>query len=458
MSSRLRQTLMLSLEDEVTPEVPVVETGADSLESELAGVIAADQEVVDSDQAVEDLTDVQATLESLAITVEQSLADGGLTPREAALVEQVYQASAGRVGLKSKVPSMESFGGSSDRERATRVTLEGFKETVQRIWQAIINVLRKWWVSVDKFFFRFFNAATKLASRAQALIKEATDSKGEMNEGAKLKLSGLHSELAGGNAVTAAGELKTVTTDIFDAYAKKMEGFGESCANFLKGVEVSSEEAFKGSLSKLRELKYPVPASTPEKGNASEYGVAGKHEVNVSKPLPGGKVLAVIYPAAVGYEGEAGARDFLNALAACKTVMTTAKGHEEGKEAEHAPLSKENIIAIAKDVHDAALAVAIYQRGRNGVKKVRDALQSAGDEYSKKESKLEGESASLAASLPKLVNAAGKEVDGAQRVLGGYVVSTGAALVQLGEKSIKEHGSKKAAPAAAAAAPAAAAA
>jgi len=448
MSSRLRQTLLLSLEDEASVEVPVVETGADSLEGELAGVIAADQEVVDSDQAVEDLTDVQATLESLAITVEQSLADGGLTPREAALVEQVYQASAGRVGLKSKVPSMESFGGSSDRERATRVTLEGFKESVQRIWQAILNVLKKWWIQIDKFFYKVFNAAPKLMGRANALAKAASEHKEEMNVGAKLKLSGLHAELAGGNAVQAANDLRQVTADIFEKYSKEMVEYGEKCANYLKGVEVEDDAKFDASAYKIGEIAYPVPASCSVQANPSDYGAQGQHKVKTTKPLPGGKVLAVVYADVhEKYHEESGVRAYLGAMAASRATLAPAKGHEEAKEGEHAPLSKENIVAMAKDVSAIAQDVVVFQRGYNGTKTVRGALETAGNEYSKKDgSKLTGERVSLAAELPKLVNTAGKNVDAAQRALAGYVITTGAALVQLGEQSLKQHGGKKEAP------------
>jgi hypothetical protein len=450
MSSRLRQTLLLSLEDETSVEVPVVETGADSLEGELAGVIAADQEVVDTDQAVEDLTDVQATLESLAITVEQSLADGGLTPREAALVEQVYQASAGRVGLKSKVPSMESFGGSSDRERATRVTLEGFKERVQQVWQAILNILKKWWIQIDKFFYSVFNAAPKLMGRANALALAASKHTDEVNVGAKLKLSGVHAELAGGNAVQAANDLRAVTADIFEKYSKEMISYGEACASYLKGVDAESDEKFDASAYKIGDIAYPVPSSCSVTANPSDFGAGGQHKVKTTKPLPGGKVLAVVYAdSKEKYQEESGVKAYLAALAGSKATLVASRGHEEAKEGEHAPLSKENIITMAKDVAAIAQDVVVFQRGYTGTKKVREALEAAGNEYSKKDgSKLTGERVSLAAELPKLVSTAGKGVDAAQRALAGYVISTGAAMIQLGEQSLKQHGGKKEAPAA----------
>jgi hypothetical protein len=460
MSSRLRQQILsLSLEDETSVEVPVVEEGADSLEAELSGVLSADQEVVEADQAVEDLGEVQASLESIQVSLESALADGGLDPHAAAMFRHAIANSAGRVGFTDNLPSLESFGGTSDRERVTRVSLEGVKELIVRVWQAIITTVKRWWGIVEKFFYKVFASAPKLIKRADKLKLDAAANKKDMNEGAKMKLSGVHAELAGGNAAASAGELKTVAEDIFGAYAGKMTQFGEKAAQVLKEQNVESDATLSKSLTSISTLSYPVPASCNVEGNPSEYGVAGLHSAHTSKPLPGGKILVTIAPKnGVKFSGDAGVRDFLKTLENSKSFMSSAKGHTAAGEGEHAPLSKQQIIEIAEAVSKAAQEVMRYQRVWTGDKKVKTALEEAGNEYSKKDfSKLEGEAASLAKDLPRLVGATAKTIDSAQRAFAGYALSTGAALVQLGEKSLGHHGDKKAevpaaAPAAAAAA------
>lgn len=458
--SRLRQQIVrMSLADETSPEVPMIEEGPDSLEAHLADVVSCDQEVADADSALEDLGEVQASLESIALSVESAIADGGFTPREAELFRHAMDASAHRVGFKDNLPAIESFGGSSDRERATRIALEGVKETLQRVWQAIVNTLTHWWKVVEKFFYKVFNAAPRLMKRADALKAAASSHKEEMNEGAKLKADGLHAELLGGNAVEAANTLKSVAEDIVKEYATHITEYGEKIATWLKGVSVESQESFDKTAYEVGNIAYPVPAACSVQANPSEYGAQGLHKVKTTKPLPGGKVLVCVFAdSAHKYQDEAGIKAYLGALASSRSFMGAAHGHTEAKEGEHAPLNKEAIVQVAEAVSVVASLVDRYQRTWDAQRKVKNALKEAGDEYSKKDSsKLEGASGSLAVELPKLVGSVGKEVDGAQRAFIGYAISTGAALVQLGEKSLKLHAGKKAeAPKAPAAAPAAA--
>jgi hypothetical protein len=463
--SRLRQYILrASLEDETGAETPIIEDDGGSLEAGVAEVLAADQEVCDAGEAVEDLGEVHATLESIKLSVESAIADGGLTPREAEFFRHAMDASSHRVGLRDNLPSLESFGGSSDREKTTRIALEGVVEQIKKIWAAIVATLKRWWETVERFFYKAFGAAPRLYSRATALKKDAAASSKAIDEGATIKASGVHGELLGGNPSEAANELKAVAEDVLKTYSSAVTTYAEGWANKLRSI---TEEDFS-KVASGAEIKvgtgYPVPGVCNVEGNPSEYGVHGNHAVKTTKPMPGGKILVTIFPKpGATFSGFAGQRDYFSVIATSKSFISEAKGHTAAEEKEHAPLNKEAVLAIANAVQDMAGAALRYKSTWEASKKVKQALEAAGEEYSKKDfSKLEGESASLATDLPKLIAGLGKELDSAQRSFLGYALSMGQTLVQIGEKSLKHHNGKTkeptAPPAAAAPAPAPAAA
>lgn len=449
MSARLRQQILsMSREDEQSEELPVVEEGADSLEAEMAEVVAADHDVVESDQAVEDLGEVEASVESLIMSVESALADGGLTPREAELVQHTMDASAHRVGFENRIPSLESFGGESDRERATKVSLEGLKETIARIWQAIKNAINKAIEFVRRYFYKVFAAAPKLMARGRKLRDAAGTYEGGLKEDAKLKVGGMAAELAKFGPTKAAGEVKKLSEGIFGTYGDAGIKYGQEVAAVLKTVKLDSDEDFSKTVTKLIGVKFPIPAGVNKSANASDFGVTGTHKVTVSDALPGGKQLICISPRESSYTGVSGAREYLDkGLAGSRVSMANAKGHQahEG-DWEGAPLSIEEIKQIGSAVSEIGLDMMRYQQKWKGADTVKGEIVKAGDEFSKQTvgEKLSGENKTLAEKLPRLAQAATSSIDSAQRALVGYAATVGQALLAIGEKSLTHHKKKAA--------------
>ena len=101
-------------------------------------------------------------------------------------VESIYA----RLGVqRSSYPALESFSGKTGRKRATQLAIEDIKETVKKIWAAVVNAFQKIIDFVKNFFGKLFDGNRKLLARINALEKKATASKGETT--GSVKASGI---------------------------------------------------------------------------------------------------------------------------------------------------------------------------------------------------------------------------------------------------------------------------
>ena len=183
--------LVAAMEDETqAAELAIDETGAESAEADLveATDISADVEAgtAEVDQATADAD----TLERIADTAETAEAEGGLDPVAAEIAEVAVESIYARLGVqRSSYPALESFSGKTGRKRATQLAIEDIKETVKKIWAAVVNAFQKIIDFVKNFFGKLFDGNRKLLARINALEKKAAASKGETT--GSVKASGI---------------------------------------------------------------------------------------------------------------------------------------------------------------------------------------------------------------------------------------------------------------------------
>ncbi len=183
--------LVAAMEDETqAAELAIDESGADSAEADIveATDISADVEAgtAEVDQATADAD----TLERIADTAETAEAEGGLDPVAAEIAEVAVESIYARLGVqRSSYPALESFSGKTGRKRATQLAIEDIKETVKKIWAAVVNAFQKIIDFVKNFFGKLFDGNRKLLARINALEKKAAASKGETT--GSVKASGI---------------------------------------------------------------------------------------------------------------------------------------------------------------------------------------------------------------------------------------------------------------------------
>lgn len=170
MSTSLRQ-LFVSMEDDTLNETDLVVAADDTVEQEIAETAEAFAESEQGSDDVVELGEISEGLESIIVSMEAAMQDGGLNPQAALFMQHAVHGYTRRLGLNASqiTPSLESFGGASGQAAATTISMEGIKETVKKIWQAIKNAVMKAIAAVKNFFAKLVGGAKKLKGRVEAL-------------------------------------------------------------------------------------------------------------------------------------------------------------------------------------------------------------------------------------------------------------------------------------------------
>lgn len=147
-------------------------------------------------EATDELEAAQEEVGDLIVATESYLERGGLTKDAAFFANIALKNATKRVFLDAAMPSMESFAGSSaDRMDMTVVSLEGFKETAQKIWKAIVETVKGVIAKVTAWFKKLFDANAKDAAALKETVEAVTKAeKAELELGedaAKYALIGL---------------------------------------------------------------------------------------------------------------------------------------------------------------------------------------------------------------------------------------------------------------------------
>lgn len=123
-------------------------------------------------EATDELEAAQEEVGDLIVATESYLERGGLTKDAAFFANIALKNATKRVFLDAAMPSMESFAGSSaDRMDMTVVSLEGFKETAQKIWKAITETIKAVLAKVAAWFKKAKEDDTKAAEAVKEVIE-----------------------------------------------------------------------------------------------------------------------------------------------------------------------------------------------------------------------------------------------------------------------------------------------
>ncbi len=142
------------------------------------------QEAADEDQVADKLEDEQEQAEDLAEEVEDTVAqEGALDATSARLLKVALSNIVGKAHAKKTLPATESYSGGRQAGReATRIALEGIKDTLKAFWEAIKAQFKKVYQKVKDWMVKTFSAAKKLKDRAESLQKRANDTVGTIEE------------------------------------------------------------------------------------------------------------------------------------------------------------------------------------------------------------------------------------------------------------------------------------
>lgn len=156
-----------------SPSYEEVAVDDSDLNEALADQAEAEGEVKEVEETHDQLKRAADSLESIALSMESALNDGGLHPQAAKFMQIAVESQLNAIGVEQPViPSLESFGGMSARMRATQVSLEGIKETIAKVWEQIVAILKKLRDAAIAFFKRVFTSVGRLRDYLEALEKK----------------------------------------------------------------------------------------------------------------------------------------------------------------------------------------------------------------------------------------------------------------------------------------------
>lgn len=171
-------------------------------ESDMADMAPDVAEMEEASSTAEALTDSSADLEEVAEALSASAAAGGISTESAVYARLAIRGIVGRHSMAladAMVPSMESFGGSSSRARATASMEGAIVEALKSFWNAIVAKMKKLFAYVKNWIMKVFGAAPKLKARAEAIAKKTQNITGAAEE-KTMDLSLMHQLHIGGKA------------------------------------------------------------------------------------------------------------------------------------------------------------------------------------------------------------------------------------------------------------------
>lgn len=408
----------------------LIEGGANSMEDGLIETQAAATDVVNTEEAVEELEEVKAGLESIVAELETAVRDGGLNGQAAQFLQLGVEAYTVRLGLETRmIPSLESFGGATDKLAATKVSMEGIKETIRNIWEAILRTIRRIRAMLKNFFIRVFSAAPKVRARAEQIKKAAQGATGQARN-ANIKAGGAGNALAlqSGFPTDLGATLMTVdrlATDVFTTFHDNMVN---ACNTFATGLSgAGSDEAKLGSL--VLNFKPSLPNSIGKPGD--------EPSVHYSEELPGHKRLRIMINAE-------GSKVF---TASIDGFASTVKVDQVKTQA------PADVVKMCDAVIAICNAVEGYQKNWQRAEAAVDNLTRAGDAFAKKvasagpstmpvvagQGGAQSNNEGNAKKVTNMVATLTQSVDAAQSKLAGYLMGACKAALTVGELSVKEY-------------------
>lgn len=414
----------------------------ESLETDLLDVNEEEEAAAADEAQTDDAAEVAEALESLALSLESAIKEkGGLDAAGAAIAAQYSDFLYSRVGMERKsIVALESFGGTSTRQRSTQIAMEDIAEAAKAIWDKIVKAIKDAIAWVKERFTKIFGAAEKLEKRAKALQEKAGATSGnaeEKNFESERLVKALHKSGAVSNVGADAQGLAKLATGIFGGITAWNSKVGDDIVELMGEPGKAGEFTYEG---------LPTNAIAGAKKAGAEFGDAGNGMMfMVGDELPGGQAIVARVSDSASSKGE----EAIDRLA--RTSVTVGAHNPKAKapsKTQVATLQPSEAEKIAAAVAELAGEVASYKRNLDKLSQTKEKIVAAAgkaqkaadnssddDEAGKAERSNNKLLAKLGMAVPKLI-------DQPATGFAAYSLNTGKAMLDYVELSLKQYGSK----------------
>lgn len=442
-ASRFGKGLLASLESEeevVEPTVDAVEAEtADNVEAAVAEVADTAAEVSDTDEAIDEAIEDSNTLEEVADVMEETEQEGGADPVTARVAEVAVEAIYARLGMKRKpMASLEAFGDKATRIEATRLSVESMRETVKKIWDAIVALFGRIKEAIVKFFKAIFVATERTSQRAKKLAAMLESINGAPKE--ETVTGGFVRTLATGTEFDKAATLKSVYE--LSKYAVEL---GKACGDVAKAESSLDVVKMVNDASVFENYTNDVIANgkaLDEKATKLFGLVAdeGSYWADVTGGIQiGNGILAVRLPKD-SIKGEAA----LKAFGKMQARVLSTGGEGPAKDAKAPALTKEEVTKLLKDVVDGMKTLEDSKSLVESMVKAMDGVRAKAKSAGAEAKEVEGAEA-RAKVLSGAVRGLGSVVSGLSTQGTKQAVVVASAALDYAQKSMKNIGEAAAA-------------
>lgn len=388
MARKYRNGLGFALEDDsIDSDLDV----ADTAPAAAAAMDEVNDDVDESEDltaAIEEATDSADALQDITDTMEESVEEGeGVDPKAAEIAEIAVEFIAARAGVRhrSTFPAIESFGSSSSRVSATRVAVEGVKETIKKIWETIKAAIKRLWDKIKQFFLGITKNSKKLTEHLEALKKRVQDlpagakpieSKLDNSSLAeKLSIKGKADMSTAKKLLEHANKLPGATGKIVDEMNKNIQRTVEVAETIIKASNPDDEttklaelkaEIHKGTVGAFSGLAVSTGDFEDAKADTKTKAAKGeKAEISGFGPFVGGMVIVSKYEL-VAQEGPAPTKGSAPVGISHKGKWSISFGEAKGKPAEKiVALNASEMMQLCNDAINVADEMVVFEKAQS---------------------------------------------------------------------------------------------
>lgn len=410
---------------------------------EIVELNAADQDIANDEADADTLVAAIEALESFAEPVQASLGDRGLTPREAQFMNLSLEAILCKpLGIKFTMPSMEAFGAEGgSRIASSRIVLEGFKETMQKLWQWLVDLFTSAKKRIVDYYLRVWDQAPRqiaqleqLRDKASAITSAAKNKEMEVSTGLVAHLG-----IAGNidNIPAKLGAIGKVADSLFKTYVEKAEAWSADVATAVSSLDFSDDTKFTAGLdavTKLSPLDITAVGLTFKDVGADDKRFKGAQGVTfkTTEPLMGDRAIVAQIATA---PASGNTRELIAAIG--KTNLRVDAATDDVKKIESsvkmAPLPAKALEDIASAAIDVAVKVKSFKAKWDTANKTKDTVLSKLKSTKSKMAgadKLSSENQSAASSALKLLAAIPTVLDQPNQGFVSYLMNANVAVIK----------------------------
>lgn len=426
-------------EDVIVEDVQVED--ADNVEAAINEADQAEGEVVATQDAIDEGSDDVETLDAIADTLEETEQEGGADPVTAQVAEVAVEAIYKRLGLTRKpMQSMEAFGDKASRVQATRVSVEGIRETAKELWKGVVALFKRVAEWIANFLKSVFTAAGRTKERAKKIAAAAAELKGKGSDepvtGSFIGVLRNDSFSDKAGYIAVAEGLKTYSTAVSKAAADLASFFDKVDAVTL----VENKEKFDSfSTAELtKKLGTNVPSNSWfDKVAAKTYKARGQELRYVGANVATGNLGIAIAVPAEDATGQAGMIAFSKI-----SVVSAPVTNLDNKDVAAPALDAKEIKKVADAVFDGITALEKSKKEMDEIVKAVNKMAKDAESIGKMQNDADNESAQRGKGVAALCR-------GYSRISGGMIttalsngVKFGRASLDYAEKSMRNYSAK----------------